>query len=501
MLLAIDIGTSSAKAILFDPDAVTIIAVASKEYPVYRPQPDHAEQNPGDWWQAVVKITHKIVADHKPADIHAIGLTGQMHGTVLLDKAAEVIHPAIIWADQRSANVLDDMVSIVGAEAYTSVAGTLPAAGFMGATLVWLTKHQPELLAQADHVILPKDYIRLRLTGEIATDTSDAASTALFDIKNKYWSEKLINELQLDQRIFPNVLESATTAGQLTQSAAAELGLSAGIPVIAGCADQPAQALANGLIKPGLASVTTGTGGQIFIPTQLSDQGELATDPRLHVFNHAIADQIYILGAILSAGSALRWLRGIVGLGNDPQAYTKLSQEAAEVSVGSDGLIFLPYLVGERTPHMDPTARGAFIGLTAYHTRGHLARAVMEGVTYALKQTLDVSMSLTKPANRIIIAGGGAESKVWKHIQADVFGVPLQQTLQAEQTCIGAAILAGVASGDYATIDDGVHATTQYSDVVEPDQHKKRLYQGYFEQFVSLFPRLQDDFHQLTRKA
>jgi len=435
------------------------------------------------------------------AEVKAIGLTGQMHGTVLLDADNMFLHPSIIWADQRGASVLERMIAAVGREAYTAIAGTLPSAGFMGATLVWLLENQPDLLDRVSRVVLPKDYIRLQLTGEVGTDISDAASTGLFDIKNRRWSRQLIETLGIGTEIFPEVHESQATVGYLTQGAAQALGLKAGIPIVAGCADQPAQALANGLTQTGLAAVTTGTGGQVFVPIDLSATDKLPTDPRLHVFNHAIAEQVYVLGAILSAGSALRWLRDLVGLRERVDAYALLSAEAASVPAGSDGLIFLPYLVGERTPHMDPAARGAFIGLSAYHTRGHLARAVMEGVTYALRQTLELSMTLTHDVQRLIIAGGGASSEVWKQIQADVFGMPLQQTLQAEQTCIGAAILAGVASGDYTSIEDGVQANARYGDVVQPKSEQQRLYNGYFDQFVSLFPRLKDDFHQLTRKA
>lgn len=502
MLLGIDIGTSSAKAIVFDPQKNMIHAVASKEYAVNRPQPQYAEQNPEDWWQAVVEITQNVLETAGTRDIRAIGITGQMHGTVFLGADGSVKHPAVIWADQRSANSLPEMLQCVSPERYTAVTGTMPAAGFMAATLYWFAKHNPVILEQTQHVILPKDYIRFRLTGTIGTEVSDAASTALFDVNNYTWSDDLIADLQLDKKIFTAVDASTATIGHLTEVAATELGLPSGISVAAGCADQPAQALANGLVDPGIASVTTGTGGQIFAPVELPQDADLPVDQRLHVFNHAVPGQIYVLGAMLSAGSALRWLRDVVGLADQPDAYQRFSAEAAQVSPGSDGLIFLPYLVGERTPHMDPMARGAFVGLTAYHTRAHMARAVMEGVTYALRQTLEAVTALAGEVNKVIIAGGGAESDVWAQIQADVFGLPLQRTLQSEQTCVGAAMLAGVASGDYENIQDAVMAVAKYGEVIEPNESVIAAYSAYYDQFAELYPRLKDDFHLLsTRNA
>ncbi len=497
-LLAIDIGTSSAKALLYEAVGGTVLATASQEYPLHRPAPDRAEQDPLDWWQATVTIVRQIVGQTGITDIAGIGLTGQMHGTVLLDSTHQPLHPAIIWADQRGAASSQAIIAKIGKAAYTTVTGTLPAAGFMISTLVWLAEHQPDLLDRAAHVILPKDYVRLRLTGEIATDISDAASTGAFDVSRRAWAVDILRALDLPVNIFPPVADSTTVTGALTPAAAAELTLPPGIPVVAGCADQPAQAVANGIIMPGIASVTTGSGGQVFIPLALPHDSPVPVDDRVHVFNHATPGMGYILGAILSAGLALRWLRGITGLAGNPDAYAILSAEAAAVPPGASGLLFLPYLTGERTPHMDPAARGAFVGLSDYHQRGHLARAVMEGVTFALRQALEISQALSEPVERVIVAGGGAESDTWRQIQADIFNLPLQKSLMQEQTSTGAAMLAGVGVGVYASVGEACADRVRYGDTTAPHPANRARYDELYEQYLTLYPHLQANLHRLT---
>jgi xylulokinase len=518
LLLGIDIGTSSAKAVLFDPETSQTLTVAGQEYPIHKPAPDRAEQNPEDWWQATIAVARRVVTEAGRSDVAGISFSGQMHGTVLLDRAGQPLHPAIIWADQRSAAACATLTNTLGAERYAAVTGTLPAAGFQGATLVWLAQNEPALLAQTDQVILPKDYVRLRLTGEIATEVSDAASTGVFDIMRQTWATEILAGVGLPETILPPVLASAAIAGQLTPQAAAALGLATGIPVIAGCADQPAQAIGNGLIAPGKASITTGSGGQVFVPIQPKElegtkgtQGTkrntlpsvplvpfLRTDSRLHVFNHAVPEMWYVLGAILSAGLSLRWLRNVSGLAEVGDAYAILSAEAASVSPGAEGLIFLPYLSGERTPHMDPLARGAFVGLSSYHSRGHLARAVMEGVVFALRQALEISLNLGGQVETIIAAGGGAESAVWRQIQADVLGLPLRQSLLSEQASVGAALLAGVGAGIYPDLAGACRQVVRYGPPTEPDPIRHTRYDELYARFAQLYPRLREDFHWLT---
>lgn len=494
MLLGIDVGTSSVKAVLFDPEGARLLATAAHEYPIHHPAPDRAEQNPEDWWNGAVYAVRKALssANAKPEAVRAIGLCGQMHGVTLLDAQAAPIGNAIIWADQRSAAETAGLIERFGADNLAQIAGTLPAAGFMISTFSWMQKHDPEPLAAARAVVLPKDYVRLKLTGEIATDISDAAATGLFDVLGRTWSARIIDELGLPSAIFPPALESSARAGRLTAEAAATLGLKAGIPVATGCADQPAQGLANGLIAPGQASVTIGSGGQVFTPIVPNSDGKLRTDPRLHVFNHAVPEMWYVLGAILSAGLSLRWLRDLL-----VTDYPALSTAAERVNPGSNGLLFLPYLSGERTPHMDAYARGGFIGLTHYHGRGHMARAIMEGVAFAMREALDISLSLGGQAERVIAAGGGADSDVWRHILADVFGVPLQRSLLTELTGIGAALLGGIAAGVYTDAQDAA-STARYGAITEPDAARHAYYHQLYQEYQALYPRLKDSFHHLA---
>jgi xylulokinase len=489
-LLGIDIGTSTTKAVLWDAAAAQIVAISTgHEYPIHKPQPNYAEQNPDDWWDATVKAVRDVMQQVGKVNIAGISFSGQMHGVVLLDAAQKPLHPAIIWADQRSNEQVVGLLEIFTPDEFAQITGTLPAVGFMAATLLWLKTHQPELLARTKYVISPKDYVRLKMTGLVHSEPSDAAATALFDIRSGNWSSTILEKTGLPADIFPPIVPSSAVVGELTATAASELGLQVSIPVIAGCADQPAQAIGNGLIAPGKASVTMGSGGQVFVPLENITQ----TDPRLHIFNHAVPRRWYSLGAILSAGLSLRWLRDVSGLQGNPDAYPILSQEAASVAAGADGLLFLPYLSGERTPHMNPHARGVFFGLSYHHTRGHLARAVMEGVTFALKQALDISLELGGQVEAVIASGGGAESIVWRQIMADIFGLPLYQSHITEQAAVGAALVAGVGAGVYANFGEACQPLMQYGRITEPNRAHQIMYQEPYEQFLRLYPLLKSE--------
>ncbi len=498
LLLGIDIGTSSVKAVLFDSDTSQIVAVQGAEYPIHKPAPNRAEQDPDDWWRASVSVIRAVMARAPHTAIAGISLSGQMHGTALVDAAGRPVGRAIIWADQRSAEVLPELIARVGAAEYSAIAGTLPAAGFMGPTLMWLARHEPERLERAHRALLPKDYVQLRLTGEMSTELSDAASTSLLDVTRRQWSPELVRAAEVPEDLLPPVLESSAVAGQLSRDAADELGLAPGVPVIAGCGDQPAQAIANGLVSPGRASVTIGSGGQVLVPLQGLVNGKVPTDERLHVFNHAVPDTWYTLGATLSAGLSLRWFRDLCGLGDAPDAYAQFSAAADAVGPGADGLLFLPHLSGERTPHMDPLARGAFIGLNYHHGRGHLARAIMEGVTFSMRHALEISLELAGAVDEVIAAGGAAESPVWRQIQADVIGVPLRKSLLVEQAGVGAAVLAGVGAGVYASFDEAVSQVARYDNPTLPHPEHHARYNDLYAHYLSLFPRLQGDFHRLS---
>ncbi len=500
LLLGIDIGTSSVKALLFDTESIGIAAIAGQEYPITKPAPDRAEQDPDDWWNATVDVVRRVVAQAGRRDVAAIGLCGQMHGFAMLDADKRSIHPAVVWPDQRSAAECAELVELLGAERFAAIAGTLPATGFMASTLLWMKHHDPALLNRIRHVVLPKDYVRLQMTGSVATEPSDAAATALFDVTAKTWSDEIIGGAGLPRAIFPPVLASADVAGTLTTAAAAALGLAPGIPVVAGCADQPAQAIGNGMIAPGKAAVIIGSGGQVVTPFRPQQGAHIPTDPRLHVFNHAIPGMWYILGAILAAGLSLRWLRHACGLDDlGKAAYERFSAEAEKVRPGAEGLIFLPYLSGERTPHMDAQARGGFIGLSYYHEQGHLARAVMEGVAFALRECLELSSGLSGGVAGVIATGGGVESGVWRQILADVLGLPLQKSLMSEQASVGAALLAGVGVGIYGSFEEAGALTAHYGTPTMPDETRQAAYNALYAEYRALYPKLKEDFHTLSR--
>jgi xylulokinase len=501
LLLGIDLGTSSAKALLFDADSGQILSVGQQEYPLLQPAPMYAEQNPEDWWQATVQAVNQCLQDSDRWAVSAIGLTGQMHGGAFLDDAYQPIAPAIIWADGRSGAVAQAMIEQIGEERFCQIAGTVPAAGFFASTLVWLKQNDPELLNHIGHIVLPKDYLRLKLTGELAAEISDASATGLFDIVNGDWSQELITAFDLPPAIFPEILPSAFVAGTLLPSVAETLDLPAGIPVIAGCSDQPAQAITNALITPGAASLTIGTGGQVFAPVAIRPDQPTPTDPRLHVFCHAVPEMHYLLGATLSAGLSLRWLRNLLELQSQSDAYALLSAEASQVAPGADGLIFLPYLAGERTPYMDAQARGGFIGLRLHHTRGHMARAVMEGVAFSMRQVLElVLMTGHLSIERVIASGGALESDVWRQIVTDVVGLPLVRSLSREQTATGAALLAGIGSGRYASFDEASTQTARFTEPTLPETSTQGIYNDIYTQFCELYPTLKMDFHRLSNR-
>ncbi len=491
-LLGIDIGTSSVKALIWEVDGGQVLATASREYPVQQPQPGYAEQNPDDWWQATqITVREALQQVSIPADaIKGIGLSGQMHGTVCLDQAHKPLRPAIIWADTRSKAQCERLLTI-SPEMLAQHAPGRPAAGFMGPTLMWLAEHEPETLAQTAAVLLPKDYVRYCMTGELATEVSDAASTWLLDVRSGQWSDWLVEQCALEMRYLPPVLQSTDVAGTLHAKAAAALGLPVGIPVVAGCADQPAQALGYGLYATGTALVTVGTGGQVFYPLT-----EPRVDPalRYYVFNHAVTGYWYSAAATLSAGLSLRWLRDLLGLGQQADAYPLLSDWAAQVDAGANGLLFLPYLAGERTPHFDPDASGLFLGLRLHHTPAHLARAVMEGVAFSLLECLTL---LPQTPEKLILSGGAAASPVWRQILTDVFDQPLWIAGGSHHACIGAALVAGVGTGVYADFAVACQQLEQPAKVTEQNPSKVAFYAARCQLYNELYAQLQGAMHNL----
>ncbi|MEW6359031.1 MAG: xylulokinase [Planctomycetota bacterium] len=491
-LLGIDLGTSSVKAVLINETGM-VAAVAQEEYGIDTPYPGWAEQDPETWWRATCAVINEAVRKSSagPDAIKAIGFSGQMHGAVFLDKGGRPLRPAIIWADQRSAEQCRRIYETVGRKKLAELTCNPVAPGFMAASVLWLKENDPKTFAKVKHVLLPKDYVRYRMTGKVASEPSDACSTLLFDTKNRDWSRELVEALDLPMKILPPIIRSWDVAGELVPDAAAELGLPPGTPVTAGGGDQPIAAIANGVIEPGILLATIGTGGQLFAPL-----AEPRYDPQLrtHTFCHAAPDRWFIMGAMLSAGLSLRWFRDNMA---DGVPYAQLSEEAERIPPGSDGLIFLPYLVGERTPHMDPKATGCFVGLTLRHGRAHMARAIMEGVAFAMRDSLEIFRELGVTYRKAIASGGGARSPLWRQIQADVFGVDLVTVDVAEQAGVGAALLAGVGVGVFKNVAEACRRAVSYGEGASPIEANRALYEEKYRAFRALYPRLKTIFRLL----
>jgi xylulokinase len=490
-LLGIDLGTSSVKVVAFGVEGA-LKGVGLAEYPILTPRLGYAEQDPEQWWRATVKAVREALDKAGRPEILGIGFSGQMHGLVLLDQSKRLLRPAIIWADQRSADLLPEIEGRVGRSLLAQRCGTVPTAGFAIASLYWLQKFEAQTLERTASLMLPKDFLCFKLTGELGTDESDAASSGLFDVGQRVWADEVIGRLGLPRSIFPKVHASADVVGPLSPSAAAELGLREGIPVSAGCADQPAQAVGNGLLDPPLGSVTIGTGGQVFVPLT-----QPLIDPalRLHTFCHAPPARWYLLGAMLSAGMALRWLRSV--LGREGASYAELVQLAADVPPGSEGLVFLPYLVGERSPIMDPKAKGGFMGLALRHGPGHLVRALLEGVAFALRQIIDAMVGSGADLRRLVASGNGLANPLWRQILADVLARPLFQGTDehaSERAGVGAAMIAGIGADVFKGYEDARKLAPVFTAVTEPDPDASALYEAHYQRFVDAYPRLRGWF-------
>jgi xylulokinase len=496
-LLGIDLGTSGVKAVVIDEATTRVLGVGFREIPMEVPAPNRAEQDPEAWWKNTVMAARQAMHEAETREIRAIGSDGHMHGGVLLDAAGLPLGRAITWADQRAAELIPELEADIGVERFLAVAGTRPAAGFMGPTLAWLRRHEPARLDAASAFVLPKDYLRLRMVGEVATDVSDASGTALFDVGARTWSAELTERQGASTSILPPLLDSADVAGLLTEDAAAELGISPGIPVAAGSADQCAQATANGLVDRSSGSVALGTGGQIVVVTT-----EPLPDPkgRIHTFCHAAPERWYQLGATLSAGLSLRWLRDRFRL-TTSNPYAKMGISASEAPAGSDGLVFLPYLVGERSPIMEPAATGAFIGLSYSHRRAHMTRAVMEGVACSLRATRDAVVDAGGGCQRWLATGNGLSSPLWRSILADVFAEPLSFVAAPERGAVGAALIGGIAAGTYAGYEEAAEAARPPLHTTEPDPERVRLYEEVYERYSRLSALLLGDMHAQRDEA
>jgi xylulokinase len=498
-LLGVDLGTSSVKVLLVT-ETGQILGRGSAEYPIRHPRPGWAEQHPDDWWQATVAAVRQALASVQgtPVSISAVGLSGQMHGTVLLGRAGQLLAPAVIWPDQRSRRQVQEITDLIGAERLIELTGSPVATGFQAATVRWVQQERPDLWRRTRSILLPKDYLRYRLTGDHHADPSDGSGTLLLDVRSRDWSPLVLAALGVDVAQLPPVQPSAAVAGRLGREATEALGLPAGIPVVTGAADTACGAVGAGIVNAQTLLLTISTGGQIVLPAP-----EVRVDRagRVHTFCGALApgpDQAgwYQMAAILCAGMALRWLRDQVFCLSGEAAYAQMTAWAETAPAGADGLLFLPYLVGERTPHMDPQARGLFLGLTASHGRAELVRAVLEGVALACYDAYQVLAEMGARPGRLVMAGGGARSQLWQQIVADVFGLPVRRLRVGEQSALGAVLLAGGGAGFF---DPGSTAPTwaAYGPPVEPDGQRHAFYQALLALFRSAYQKHRQDFCQL----
>ena len=477
MLLGIDLGTGSAKALLLAADG-TAAGEASSSYPVSAPHPGWAESEPEDWWLAVAKAVRKAVGNHAQ-EVEAIALSGQMHGVVLASESGQPLRPAILWADTRSSAALNTYHSID--PAILERLGNPITAGMAGPTLLWLREHEAAVCTEARWALQPKDWLRLRMTGEVATEPSDASGTLLYDVMSDNWAEDAIWALNLRGDWLPKIIPSSAIAGYLTAIASEHLGLRVGLPVIAGAADTAAAALGNGLLKPGLVQLTIGTGAQIITPRS---QPIIDRHGRTHLYRAAVPNQWYALAAMQNAGLALEWVRGILGL-SWQEVYTK----AFSVPPGCEGLTFLPYLTGERTPHLDPYVRGAWVGLGLHHTQAHLMRAALEGVAFALRQGFEALEATGFKATELRLAGGGTAEMPWKQLLTDVLRIPLYATTVAAASARGAALLAGIGIGIYADASDTIKLAATPTLAATPQSVDPILEEAWMR-YQALYPRL-----------
>jgi xylulokinase len=501
--LGLDIGTSGTKALLIT-EAGRPVASDMQEYPLYTPRPQWAEQDPEDWWQGVIKASRNVLAKAgiRGEEIAGIGLSGQMHGSVFLDKDNHVLRPALLWCDQRTQAECDWITAQVGPENLVKYISNPVLTGFTAPKIVWLRNHEREIYDQVAKVLLPKDYIRFKLTGVHATEVSDASGTALLDVANRRWSREVLEAAEIPYSFMPECAESIEITGHVHAEASALTGLVVGTPVAGGGGDQAAGAVGSGIVETGIVSSVVGTSGVVFAYSDTP-----ATDPKLrvHTFCHAVPGKWHMMGVMLSAGGSLRWLadtffqpEGVVAKTIGDDRYQLIAEGASHVPAGAEGLIFLPYLTGERTPYPDADARGTFFGITLRHHRQHFARAVLEGVAFALNDTFQIFGQLGIPVTQVRASGGGAKSPVWRQIHADVTGHPHVTLSVDEGPALGAALLAAVGTGAYASVADACHAAIQTVATTEPDTLAHTQYEKYYSVYQALYPALKDQFAALS---
>ena len=499
--IGLDIGTSSVKALLVSP-AGEVVKVSSPEYSFQTPKPLWAETNPDVWWEATQQAIRSLLENTDPESVGGIGLTGQMHGLVALDAKGDVLRPCIMWNDQRSFAECEEMTSIIGKDEILRITGNPVLAGFTAPKILWVQKNEPEIFSRIDKILLPKDYIRYKLTGEFFTDVSDASGMSLLNVGERTWSQDIIDSLGWKKQWLPEVSESTEATSQVSSSAAELTGLAQGTPVIAGGGDCAAQAVGSSIVEEGKVSVTLGTSGVVFAQ---SDEYRVEPEGKLHSFCHAVPGKWHMMGVMLSAAGSFQWFKNQLAVEESRieetgglNAYDNLTSQATKIKPGSEGCIFLPYLSGERTPYPDPHARGAFIGLSLRHGLGHMARSVLEGVSFGLNDSLTLMRNLGINPSNIILSGGGTHSTLWKQMLADIFQSNCALVNAKEGAAYGAALLASVGIGVQESVEN---ASKEWIRETEKIQQGENLssYSKIYSHYRTLYPSLKDHFHSMAQ--
>lgn len=493
--MGIDVSTTGVKALLINAEG-TVIGTANTEQPLSTPYPLWSEQDPADWWRGAISSIRQVLAQTGVAgeEVAAVGLTGQMHGLTLLDEQGQVLRPAILWNDQRTGAQCDEIRARIGRSRLIEITGNDALTGFTAPKILWVREFEPDTYARISHILLPKDYVRYCLTGDFAVDRADGAGTILFDIRTRDWSPEVLSALEIPLEWLPKTYEGSAVTGVISAEAARQTGLKAGIPVAGGGGDQAAQAVGVGAIEPGIIALTLGTSGVVFATT---DGPFIEPEGRLHAFCHSVPNRWHLMGVMLSAAGSLRWYRDTFAPGQD---YDSLLAPAANIPAGCEGLLFLPYLTGERTPHPDPLARGAFAGLTIRHNMAHLSRAVLEGVAFGLRDSFELIKSAgLSQIRQVRVSGGGARSPLWRQILADVFNSELVTVNTTEGAAYGAALLAGVAAGYWPDVETACKAGIRITGSTLPTTEGVAAYEPIYQLYRQLYPALKDLSHQLSQ--
>ncbi|HIX15228.1 MAG TPA: xylulokinase [Candidatus Hungatella pullicola] len=502
-LIGIDVGTSATKTVLFDENG-GVVASASEEYPLYQPHNGWAEQKPEDWKQAVLHTLAQVFSQSgaKKDSIKAIGISGQMHGLVMLDEEGEVIRPSIIWCDQRTGAEVEDMLAIMPRERWIEITANPPLTGWTAAKILWVRKNEPENYARCRHILLPKDYIRYVLTGVFATEVSDASGMQLLDVPGRCWSQEVLDKLEIDRALLGKVYESCQVTGSLLPEIAQMTGLSQNTKVVGGAGDNAAAAVGTGVVTDGTAFTTIGTSGVVF-----AHSSKITIDPkgRVHTCCAAVPGTWHVMGVTQGAGLSLKWFKDNFCQDYVAEAdkqgvdvYDLINQDVEKIPEGSDKLIYLPYLMGERTPHLDPDCRGVFFGLSAIHTKAHLLRAVMEGVSYSLADCNDILAEMGIEVDQMMACGGGGKSPIWRQMLADLYDCSVKTVVQTEGPALGVAILAGVGCGLYPSVEEACSKLISEKQSTSPVKEQTEIYNKYHQLYKRLYDNLKDSYKELA---